>query len=78
LDEAEAERRLLFDKLQGPDAVRWLRGADPSQTVLLNKIHGLFERVGMVSTMPDTAAPFSLSNSGASPTKPSSSGISPP
>ncbi|XP_073393141.1 OBERON-like protein isoform X3 [Physcomitrium patens] len=52
LEEAEAERRLLFDKLQGPDAVRFLKGSDPSQMLLLNKIHGLFERVGMVSTMP--------------------------
>lgn len=43
---------MIDDMFQGPDAVRFLKGSDPSQMLLLNKIHGLFERVGMVSTMP--------------------------
>lgn len=74
LDEAEAERRLLFDKLQGPDAVRFLKGSDPSQMLLLNKIHGLFERVGMVSTMPpEGPCTPNASNAGSLSSKPSSS-----
>ncbi|KAG0585232.1 hypothetical protein M758_3G269000 [Ceratodon purpureus] len=80
LDEAEAERRLLFDKLQGPDAVRFLKGSDPSQMLLLNKIHGLFERVGMVSTMPaegPSTPNLNASNAGSIPSKPSSSAPGP-
>ncbi|XP_073385597.1 OBERON-like protein isoform X2 [Physcomitrium patens] len=75
LEEAEAERRLLFDKLQGPDAMRFLKGSDPTQMLLLNKIHGLFERVGMVSTMPPEgpSTPGNTSNAGSMRSLPSPS-----
>lgn len=56
--------------------MRFLKGSDPSQMLLLNKIHGLFERVGMVSTMPPegpSTPSLNATNAGSVPSKPSSS-----